>query len=137
MWIASKHGFYSIVLKDDGLHVRARNRGDLVNLCAAARFPFNQIMATPCGDYTYRLILKRPRHAKEIERMWAALANSIDYPNFKEAVGQRADQRGRLQVYAEFWATMAFDAFAEPNKRTKRKKDNECYSEKQMMATSW
>ena len=32
MWIASKYGFYSIIRKDDGFHVRGRLKGDLKNL---------------------------------------------------------------------------------------------------------
>lgn len=106
MWIASKHGFYSIVLKEGGLHVRARKRGDLVNLCAVAHITSNQIIATPDGDYAYRLIFKRPRHAKEIERIWMALADSVSYPNFKAIISATPHQREKLPAYADFWATM-------------------------------
>ena len=29
MWLMTRHGFYSIVQKDDGIHIRARERADL------------------------------------------------------------------------------------------------------------
>lgn len=32
MWLMTRHGFYSVVQKDDGIHIRAREREDLLLL---------------------------------------------------------------------------------------------------------
>lgn len=121
MWIASKHGFYSIVLKEGGLHVRARKRGDMVNLCAAARIPFNKIIPTPYGDYTHRLILRSARDRRELwSAVWKALAESIDYPNFKAQINSTPHQRRKLPIYANFWAEMASMAFQGRPKKAKK-----------------
>ena len=40
MWIASKYGFFSIVKKKEGFHVRGRSLKDLKNLKKAASIDY-------------------------------------------------------------------------------------------------
>ena len=87
MWLFTKYGFFSAVLKLDGsglLKVRARARGDLVNLLAF--FPAQdqpEILISPDRDYPYRVITDQTTWADVVH----ALAMDLDYNNFKGARG--------------------------------------------------
>ena len=98
MWIFAQEGFYSIVRKPDGYHVRARRRQDLFNL------GFTPVKSYAGSDYPWRVIL--PGQA-DLLQLLEQLGHSISYPNFKTRVGQRPDQRHRLPAYHEIWALMA------------------------------
>ena len=80
MWIFSQDGFYSIVQKPDGYHVRARRKQDLVNVGLTA------IKSYAGSDYSWRAIL--PNRA-ELQKLMLALGNSVDYPNFKSHIAKR------------------------------------------------
>lgn len=101
MWIASKHGFYSIVRKNDLFHVRARARKDLLKLTAATdgALDAGMISESPHADYRWRLVLS----AAEMEFVWAALAESVDYPNFNSQIAATPGQRDKLPIYHEVW----------------------------------
>ena len=88
MWLATKHGFYSIVQKSPGqFHVRGRVRKDLENLLQLVGKDL-EILDWPSADYRYRFIVSQ----RELSDIMGALAVSLDYPNFKSqfprAVGQ-------------------------------------------------
>lgn len=112
MWIASKHGFFSIVEAQrdssphdwrDTLQIRARVRGDLENLIE--RFDLGtsaRIVETPEADYRYRVLVSRSRVAD----LLCKLAWELDYGNFKGEVGRLPDQRGKLPAYHRIWAEM-------------------------------
>lgn len=68
--------------------VRARAARDLEGLRAAAKLE-TEILATPQADYACRVVVD---HA-QLARVLAALADSIDYSNFKDCVAQWPDQR--------------------------------------------
>jgi len=98
MWIFSQEGFYSIVQKGEGFHVRTRRKQDLFNLGLT---PTNSY---PGSDYPWRAILtNRAALLKLMER----LGNSVDYPNFKKRIGVRPDQQHQQGVYHKIWALMA------------------------------
>ena len=98
MWIFSQDGFYSIVQKPDGYHVRARRKQDLVNV------GLTSIKSYAGSDYPWRAILpNRP----ELLKLMDVLGNSVDYPNFKGHVSKRTDQKDRLVAYHQIWAIMA------------------------------
>lgn len=101
MWIASKHGFYSIVQKGGSFHVRARARKDLLNLMGATHGELGPglISESPHADYRWRVVLP----AGDMEPVWAALAESVDYPNFKSEIAADPDQRDKLPIYHEIW----------------------------------
>ena len=104
MWIASRHGWYSVVRRDDGWHVRARVRGDLENLIRAAQLPLTcPIREWDGSDYRYRLIVT----AAQLQKICRALGESVNYPNFKKTIEEIADQSDKLDVYHQVWGAVA------------------------------
>jgi hypothetical protein len=97
MWIFSQDGFFSIVQKPDGYHVRARRKEDLV------RVGLTPIKSFSGSDYPWRTILNQTEHQKLMQ----TLGNSVDYPNFKGKIAKREDQWQRLHRYHKIWAIMA------------------------------
>jgi hypothetical protein len=101
MWICSKLGFFSIVKKDGGWHVRARERGDIEALKQAIglRVPIEE---WPDADYRWRLNVGKIG----LRRIYQAFEDSVDYPNFKSEIGASPSQRFKLSIYGGFWADM-------------------------------
>lgn len=102
MWIASKHGFFSIVRKEDVFHVRARGKGDLDNLRNAAGLAEQVQESYPGSDYPWRLIVG----SESLGKVFEALEATIDYGNFKGMIGATPDQRDKLDAYHRIWAEM-------------------------------
>ena len=100
MWLMTRHGFYSIVKKDDGIHVRSRERQDIENLKAGAGLN-RPTLETPSNDYRYRIIVQ-PEDLYTI--MWWLTA-TCDYPNFKARIDATLDQRRK--PYHEVWSVLA------------------------------
>ncbi len=105
MWIASKLGWFSIVLKEGHYHIRARRREDLENLLAGFSQGFPEIEEWPGADYRFRVRL--PDSGNLIEKVFATLCCSVDYGNFKNEIAATPDQRHKLHAYHQIWATMA------------------------------
>jgi len=102
MWLATQHGFYSIVQKPAGqFHVRTRCKQDLENLItlAAIEAPMHH---TTDGDYAWRIVVGQP----EVSAIMAALAASIDYANFKGRIYDNPGQRDKLPAYSQLWSQM-------------------------------
>jgi len=107
MWIASKYGFFSVVNKDSGYHVRARCLGDLKLLRAAVGGDFAEqpIHETPDADYCARIFI--PENSKaELHALFAALGESIDYGNFKDAIHHIPSQKSKLPFYTRVWTAL-------------------------------
>lgn len=106
MWIASKLGFFSIVVKGPEVyHVRARVKRDLLNLHAAAKFPEKVTVRTSKNaDYKYRILVG----TQGIAAIFKALEDSIDYPNFKGQIAATPDQAPKLHSYHRIWSEMMF-----------------------------
>ena len=103
MWLATKHGFFSIVQKSPGeYHVRARIRGDLENLIVLVNMDL-QIHCWPSADYRYRIIVGD----SEFSLIMANLALSLDYHNFKTKIAHTPDQQAKLESFHEIWAIIA------------------------------
>jgi len=100
MWLMTKIGFYSVVEKSDGIHIRARERQDLVNLVGVLPL---EIVGTPYNDYRWRMITD---HAG-LGLVLAHLCKSVDYHNFKGEVALTEDQAHKLPAYHDVWATLA------------------------------
>ena len=98
MWVFSQEGFYSIVRKGEGFHVRARRRQDLVNVGLTATKSFAG------SDYPWRAILAS---REELMSLMNTLGESVDYPNFKGRISARPDQCDRAGAYHKIWAKMA------------------------------
>jgi hypothetical protein len=102
MWLATQHGFYSIVEKKSGeFHVRARCRKDLENLLALSGLAM-PIIETPAGDYGWRVVVGKPEVAKAL----AALGGAIDYSNFKDRIHDLPDQREKAPIYSRLWSQL-------------------------------
>jgi len=102
MWIATQHGFYSIVQKPAGqFHVRTRCEMDLKNIVSLASIDA-PIHHTESGDYAWRIVVGQA----EVDAIMAALAGSIDYTNFKNRIHDLPDQAGKLPAYSQLWSRM-------------------------------
>lgn len=104
MWLATQHGFFSAVWKDGKIHLRARLRKDLENVCRLA-WPNDatSILEWPDADYRYRVLL----HPGDFSDLCAVLARDVDYSNFKARIYHTADQDEKAPVYGQLWAAMA------------------------------
>jgi len=102
MWLATQHGFYSIVQKPAGqFHVRTRCKQDLENLIALTAIEAN-LHHTTDGDYAWRILVGQA----EVSAIMAALATSIDYSNFKDRIHDLPDQEDKLPAYSRLWSQM-------------------------------
>ena len=112
MWIATKIGFYSIVLrpetegaKTNVYHVRARTRTDIdavISLLKPALKRSIKLFETPEVDYLWRIILK----PEELATALAALAATVDYPNFKDQIHASDTQSDKLDAYSDLWTAL-------------------------------
>jgi hypothetical protein len=102
MWVFTTRGFFSVVAHRDDpdlVLVRARVQDDLLALRDLA--PGIAPWLDPSADYAWRAEMPRD----EWSRVIAALANEIDYGNFKDAVAAwQGYERARL--YTEVWFVM-------------------------------
>lgn len=97
MWLYTKLGFYSAVVKrgDTRVSVRSYAKQDLANLIR--HFDLHaEIWHTPDADYAYRIKLER----EEFAHVMSELALQLDYSNFKAEVASTADY-SRLVAYHE------------------------------------
>lgn len=111
MWIFTKVGFFSVVLKDkyeaneptarQVLMVRARVREDLDRFRAAYAPGLGPTLEWPNRDYPYRALITK----KAFAEAQAKLALDIDYGNFKDKV---AETQGydRARLYGAVWGIM-------------------------------
>lgn len=96
MWLFTRTGFVSIVEHRDDpdtLVVRSRFAGHIRRI-----FPDAKVFKTPEADYLYRAYVPRRTVA---EALYKAV-EAIDYPNFKNAVGERAYH----DACSDVWATL-------------------------------
>jgi hypothetical protein len=95
MWLCSQLGFFSIVRKDaDTFHIRARCREDLEQLAKAAGTG-SPVASFTGSDYPWRILCP----AADLPMFMSALTSSIDYGNFKSAIGSSSTQRPKLEAY--------------------------------------
>ena len=103
MWLATQHGFYSIVQKESDLYfARARVRQDLENLLTLLNWDL-EIHEWEQADYRFRIMLGRV----QILELMVRLGSDLDYPNFKGRIYERAAQRDKLDAYHDIWSVMA------------------------------
>jgi len=109
MWFISKYGFLSVVEhrdKSGSMIVRARAKADLEQLCQLANhvgipnFEQGQIEENPDADYHYRLTAP----VDSWKQVTSAVAERIDYDNFKNAVAK--DDPERAVIYGQVWADL-------------------------------
>jgi hypothetical protein len=99
MWIMLSDAFLSIVRKDappGHLLVRARRPGDIEKVFGRRSV---RVDRDDRGDYLYRARVPED----EVARVLAREVHAIDYPNFKDSVGDAELHAAYLRV----WAAMA------------------------------
>jgi hypothetical protein len=107
MWTFTTDGFYSAVQhrEDKGIMVvRCRKAADafaLQSRLLERGHPEYTVKHTPEGDYAYRLFIPRTAWAQYLIHA----VESIDYPNFKDAVAERQGL-DRADVYHDVWQMM-------------------------------
>lgn len=87
MWLASKHGFFSITVapaqpdKRSLLQLRALDESQLRSLLDETGFDAVEVIATPYRDYPFRAFLSRA----EVQSLMRSVVSDIDYDydNFK------------------------------------------------------
>jgi hypothetical protein len=100
MWLMTPLGFFSVVRKpgDTHLTVRARARADLGAL-REGYLPTLTPTVTGAGtDYPHRGTCSAAAWAQAL----GAMAQDLDYSNFKSTVAQRHGPR-RAKVYGQVW----------------------------------
>ncbi|MCB1147858.1 MAG: hypothetical protein KDK38_13745 [Leptospiraceae bacterium] len=102
MWLATKFGFFSIVYKEGSYHVRAREKTDLEELLRVTEIRAD-VQTWPNADYRYRTLITSQ---SDLSRIFQVLSESIDYNNFKNAIGDSATQKKKLKPYLKIWQTM-------------------------------
>lgn len=102
MWLATQHGFFSVVEKKAGeFHIRARCRKDLENLVALAGLTA-PIINTPSGDYAWRIVVGQP----EVLQALGGIGAAIDYSNFKNRIHDLPDQCDKSSIYSRLWSLL-------------------------------
>lgn len=104
MWLVTTQGFYSAVSHwdaDDTIIVRARVKGDLVNLDRQIPGLKGRMFQDRSADYPWRVFVSREEWALACAR----LAGEVDYGNFKSAVGKRQGH-ARAGVYHSLWSVL-------------------------------
>jgi hypothetical protein len=112
VWIATKIGFYSIVLRPERegasnnvYHVRARTGADIdaaISLLEPVLKRPLPLFETPEVDYHWRIILR----VGELGPALAALAATVDYPNFKDQIHASPTQADKLDAYGDLWSAL-------------------------------
>jgi hypothetical protein len=108
MWIASKIGFFSVVIdskREGRMLIRARCRADIFNLYEG--FRKNLVSIEPptsdeTRDYRWRLSISRT----DWITLAAKLAEEVNYPNFKSEVHRQPDQENKSGPYMAVWSVM-------------------------------
>jgi len=100
MWIASKFGYFSIVKKRDGYHVRARKQSDLDSLLEG--LTNEEVKVWDKADYRFRIVTKDKDLVMSI---FEKLGESIDYDNFKNSL-LKTSQSDKLSFYHRIWNIM-------------------------------
>jgi hypothetical protein len=103
MWICSTVGYYSIARRGQpgAWQVRARCDGDLERLRDLAGLK-TEILSTPEREHPFRMLVD----SDGLQRVFAALAQSIQYPEFKRSVESHAHQHNKLLAYEDFFKAM-------------------------------
>jgi hypothetical protein len=112
MWLATQHGFYSIVKKaEDVYFVRGRVRRDLDNLVDLLELDA-EVLEWDQADYRYRIIV----NLETFREIMVRFATNTDYPNFKARICQSDEQSHKLGAYHRIWEMMADIQFIEARK---------------------
>ena len=102
MWIFTTQGFYSVVQhvdRPEQVIVRCRTREDLEAL--GEQIPSLEPFEDAGADYRYRAVVDRSDWVAAL----SALAEQLDYPNFKNEVANRQGYE-RSALYGHLWSAL-------------------------------
>jgi hypothetical protein len=117
-------GFFSVSRKgEDEFHVCSLAHQDLANLIEAAGLD-KGIIYLGDVDYDYRIIVDKEDYLK----CQVALAESVDYSNFRDAIQNSPDQQDKSSFYLEIWALM-YDYHIQRSSRKDLRGINEIFEE--------
>jgi len=103
MWLATQHGFYSIIQKERDLYfIGACVRKDLENLKELVGLD-TEVLTRDTVDYCYRIIAD----TETLMTILGTLSIAVDYSNFKGRISERADQSSKLGRYHRICEIMA------------------------------
>jgi hypothetical protein len=127
MWIASKIGWFSIVVdvqREDRMLIRAR--ADISNLFYANQdLPsLERPTSDESRDYRWRMSIGRA----DWVQLAARLAEAVDYSNFKNAVHDQPDQGNKGRAYLRIWHVMHEVQLAEEPPKPPKQKRSKCRS---------
>jgi len=101
MWVFTRYGFYSAIKKQGQVHVRARLASHLEAL--KRRFAVKaKIHKSTDADYKFRMLVEPAEWARLAE----ALADELDYSNFKSEVLRNQGHTPYEEALHKVWATM-------------------------------
>lgn len=104
MWIATEHGWFSIVRSHENrrqMLVRARDKQHIDNILQYMDWRAKyEIIDTPNNDYPYRIIVE----SDDATDMISDMAEDINYSNFKEHVGETHGHGAYLVFLHDVWA---------------------------------
>ena len=106
MWIATQHGFYSVVAhhsEPSWLSVRARSHQDLLELAGDLPVDFDveaNIIEQPQSDYRWRLFMP----ASTWQAVMCKQIARVDYTNFKDRV--KDYNKDRAHTYGRVWGAL-------------------------------
>ena len=100
MWLFTPEGFVSVVADrdqpaDGRLLMRARARHHLEALLPKG----GEIFQVPKSDYAWRAWISR----EQLKQVVAAAIDELDYPNFKNAIEERAYHDACMGVWEEMY----------------------------------
>lgn len=98
MWIFTTDGFFSAVMRDDKIVLRARKKAHLTRL--DERYDLELVLEhTPKKDYTWRATISR----EVFEHLCRLLACDVTYPNFKAEAASRSCDRHYDDMLHDVW----------------------------------
>lgn len=106
MWLATKHGFFSVVQSDirkDQFMVRARAEKDLENLITeCVSLKGKRIKKSLDSDYMFRIFISK----QELDILMIFISDSINYSNFKDKIHTIKNQKDKVPYYMKIWNVM-------------------------------
>lgn len=121
MWLATRFGYFSIVLKPSEKHltIRSRVRNDLENL-RKRYLPKLKIIEGAGTDYPYRAEVSH----KDLGKAMKQIVFDIDYPNHKEVVAKEQGLH-RSKVYGRVWSILTILEREESRETGVREEDSD------------
>lgn len=112
MWLATQHGFFSIVAHREDKNVflvRARVKNDLENVVRLFESLYTKrhlddrrflIHEDALADYRFRMFIT----GRELYELMRLFVYRLDYPDFKSRIKETEDQVDKIEIYSKTWS---------------------------------